>query len=115
MTNSVNQGQVRRMTGESGSPRPRLIALFPQFDRSPHASDMEHPAHRLALVIVLPWLLATIVTSAQICRSQDAAAPPATGKDQAGQNHAPKRADSPTQPSGQRRMFGIMPAYGLVE
>src|SRR6266481_6921375 len=107
MTNSVNQGQVRRMTGESGSPRPRLIALFPQFDCSPPASDMEHPAHRLALVVVLPLLLAMIAISAQICRSQDAAPPPATGKDQAGQNQTPKRADSPTQPSGQGRMFGI--------
>jgi hypothetical protein len=53
------------------------------------------------------------VTSAQLCRSQE---PPATtSKDGASQNHEQKRADSSTQPSGQERMFGIVPAYGLVE
>ncbi|MGZ4839892.1 MAG: hypothetical protein ACXVZR_15185, partial [Terriglobales bacterium] len=54
------------------------------------------------------------MTSAQICRSQDS--PPATAdKDGASQNQAQKRADSSTQPSGQERVFGMVPAYGFVE
>jgi hypothetical protein len=63
--------------------------------------------------VVLVFTLMMVVGSAQVCRSQDA--PPATDKDAASQNQAQKRADSSTQPSGQERMFGIVPAYGLVE
>jgi hypothetical protein len=51
-----------------------------------------------------------IVATAQICRAQDAAPPPAG--DKGTQGH--KRADSSAQPQGQGRMFGIMPTYGLV-
>ena len=61
-----------------------------------------------SLVVVLSLIL-MLATSVQICRSQDAA-PPAEKS-----NQDQKRADSSTQPSGHGRMFGIMPAYGLVE
>ncbi len=64
-------------------------------------------------MIVLAFTLMIMVTSVQVCRSQDR--PSTTDKDGASQNHAQKRADSSTQPSGQDRMFGIVPAYGLVE
>ena len=50
-----------------------------------------------------------MMTSAQVCHSQDSAPP--SSKDAQGQ----KRNDSSTQPSGHERMFGIVPAYGLVE
>ena len=63
--------------------------------------------------MVLAFTLMMMVTSAQVCRSQDTSA--ATDKDGASQNQAQRRVDSSTQPSGRQRMFGIMPAYGLVE
>jgi hypothetical protein len=55
-----------------------------------------------------------IVTGAQICRSQDAPPPPAD-PNHADQHQAQKPSDASTQPSGSGRMFGIMPAYGIVE
>lgn len=63
--------------------------------------------------MVLAFTLMMMVTSARVCHSQDA--PSATDKEGASQNHAQKRLDSSTQPSGRQRMFGIVPAYGLVE
>jgi len=51
------------------------------------------------------------MTSAQICRAQDAAPPPVANKDTQGH----KGTDSSTRPSGHGRMFGVVPAYGLVE
>jgi hypothetical protein len=55
-----------------------------------------------------------LLTSAQISRSQEAPPPSAAGKDR-DQNPARTRSDSSTQPSGQERIFGLMPAYGMVE
>jgi hypothetical protein len=52
---------------------------------------------------------AMLVSSAQISRAQDAAAPPATN-----QNPTVKHADSSTQAAGQGRLFGLLPSYGLV-
>lgn len=91
--------------------------MIAQCDRSPRASSRELPANRFVLVIGLPliFIFTMLVTSARICRSQDAAPPSATDKDHAEQNRAQKRADSSTQPSGQGRMFGFVPAYGIVE
>jgi hypothetical protein len=66
------------------------------------------PPNRL-LVFVLPAILVMMMTSAQVCHSQDSTPP--SSKDAQGQ----KRNDSSTQPSGHERMFGIVPAYGLVE
>ena len=63
--------------------------------------------------MVLAFTLMMMVTSAQVCHSQDT--PAATDKDGASQNQTQKRVDSSTQPSGRQRMFGIVPAYGLVE
>lgn len=51
-------------------------------------------------------ILTMILTSAQPCRSQDAASPSATDN---------KRADSSAQPSGQGRVLGFLPSYGMVE
>ena len=76
-------------------------------------SAMELPDNRLARAIVTTLIFMMMVTSAPVCRSQDV--PSATDKDGAGRNQTHKRADSSTQPSGQERMFGIVPAYGLVE
>jgi len=84
------------------------------FDRSLLTSRRELPTNRFVPAIVPTIILMMTVTSAQLCRSQEP--PPATtSKDGASQNHEQKRADSSTQPSGQERMFGIVPAYGLVE
>jgi hypothetical protein len=60
-------------------------------------------------------ILMMLATSAQIVRAQDAPPPSATGKDPADQEQAKKRADSSTQPSGQGRIFGLLPSYGMVE
>ena len=60
-------------------------------------------------------MVAMILTSAQPCRSQDAAPPAAKDNNPADQNPAPKRADSSTQPSGQGRVLGFLPSYGMVE
>jgi hypothetical protein len=49
-------------------------------------------------------VLMAILSNAQICRAQETAPSPATNKK-----------DSSTKPQGQGRMFGIMPAYGLVQ
>jgi hypothetical protein len=108
---------VLKMPGASGSRPRRLSALIAKCHRSLRALGRELPANRFALVIILPliFIFAMLVTSAQICRSQDAAPPSATDKDHAEQDRGQKRADSSTQPSGQERMFGIMPAYGMVE
>ena len=56
-----------------------------------------------------------LLTTPQVSRSQDS--PPATNTKEAAadKNPAQKRTDSSTQPSGERRMFGLMPAYGMVE
>jgi hypothetical protein len=54
-----------------------------------------------------------VLASAQICRSQEA--PPSAADKDRDRNPAQKRSDSSTQPSGQGRIFGLMPAYGLVE
>lgn len=64
-------------------------------------------------LLILVWLF----TIPPICRSQDSPPPAAINTKEAGadKNPAQKRTDSSTQPSGQRRMFGVMPAYGLVE
>jgi hypothetical protein len=67
------------------------------------------------LAVVSLLIVTTLVMSAQVCRAQNAPAPPATGNDAADQNQAPKRTDSATQPSGQDRVLGILPGYGMVE
>ncbi len=79
-------------------------------DRSSGVAN-ELADNRFGFAIVTALVLMLTVTSAQLCRSQDA--PAAQDKD--GATQAQKRADSSTQPSGQRRMFGFVPAYGLVE
>jgi hypothetical protein len=79
------------MTGASGS-TPRSKALFP-------------------LIVSLTFAL--VVSGAPLCRAQDAPAP--STSDSQNQNSTQKRSDSSTQPTGEDRMFGIMPAYGMVE
>jgi hypothetical protein len=74
----------------------------------------------LALVIVLPLILMMIMTSAQICRSQDAAPPSVEDKSPGDKNpgnkdQGQKRAGSSTKSQGHGRMFGVMPTYGLVD
>ena len=81
--------------------------------RSLSDSARELPDNRFGFAMVAALILTMTVTSVQVCRSQDA--PTASDKDGASQHQAQKRADSSTEPSGQRRMFGIVPAYGLVE
>jgi hypothetical protein len=115
MTSSANQLKDLKTTGASGLLARRLKACLSQFNRSLHDPDRDLPASLAALVIALPLCLTMIVTGAPICHAQDAAPPPAPDKDHAHPSQAQKRADSSTQPSGQGRMFGIMPAYGIVE
>ena len=94
MTNSSNQREARKelqtITGASVSPRLNL-SLFRGIV--------------IARILILAVLMA-IVTKARVCRAQETAPPPARDKD---------KKDSSTKPQGQGRMFGIMPAYGLVE
>src|SRR5438128_12286767 len=91
------------------------------------------PLSRLPAVLLA--LILTIVTGAQICRSQDAAPPPPANQDSQNPNsekpgpekpgpekpspekkdRQSKRDDSSTQPQGTERMFGVMPTYGLIE
>jgi hypothetical protein len=56
------------------------------------------------LLAVLP------LTSPQICLAQDGRQPSAADKDR-----GPKQTDSSTKPPGRKRMFGLMPAYGVVD
>jgi hypothetical protein len=65
--------------------------------------------------MALSLILTTMATSAQVCRAQDAPPPTATDKELAAQNQTQRPADSSTQPSGQGRMFGLMPSYGMIE
>jgi hypothetical protein len=60
-------------------------------------------------------ILLTMMASVPNCLSQDTASPSVADKDSKDKNHAEKGADSSAKPPGQERMFGIMPAYGLVE
>jgi hypothetical protein len=92
-----------------------LNALLPCFDRSLNPSSLETHASRFPLVVVLLLIVTMGLTCAQPCRAQDAAPPSATDNNPTDQNLAPKRADSSTQPSGQGRVLGFLPAYGLVE
>ena len=92
-----------------------MNALLPSFDRSLNASGLETQAARIPLVVVLLLIVTMILTSAQPCRSQDAPPPSATDKNPADQNLALTRADSSTQPSGQGRVLGFLPSYGMVE
>ena len=57
-------------------------------------------------------ILAMMTASARVCWSEDSA-PPATTRD-AEQKPEQKR-DSATLPQAQNRLFGFMPAYGMVE
>jgi hypothetical protein len=59
------------------------------------------------------FLIVVLAAGIQVCHAQ-ATAPPG---DQPGsaQAHTQKREDSSAQPSGHDKMFGIMPAYGIVE
>jgi hypothetical protein len=50
---------------------------------------------------------------APLCRAQDAPLPPSSNSPNQSSNQKP--ADSSTQPSGERRLFGLMPSYGMVE
>jgi hypothetical protein len=92
-----------------------LNALPPSFDRWLNVSSLETQAARFPLVAVLLLIVTMALTSAQPCRSQDAAPPSATDNNPSNQNPAPRRADSSTQPSGQGRVLGFLPSYGLVE
>jgi len=59
-----------------------------------------------------------MVGSAPVCRSQDAplpTAPSATDRDHGARNQQQKQTDSSTQPSGEERLFGVLPGYGIVE
>ncbi len=104
-----NQFEVQKTAGESGSLVRKLSAFRQRVSRG------ELPAKAFALEAMLPLILMLTIISPQVCRSQDSAPPPATNKDGADQNQGRKGADSSTQPSGRERMFGIMPAYGIVE
>ncbi len=54
---------------------------------------------------------------AAVCHSQDAplpTAPSATDRDPASRNQNRKPTDSSAQPSGEARLFGILPGYGIA-
>jgi hypothetical protein len=60
-------------------------------------------------------ILTVLAMSAQVCHSQDTPASSAADKDLAAKNPGQKAGDSATQPSGQDRVLGILPGYGMVE
>src|SRR5713226_1486503 len=80
-----------KTSGASGSLPRRLSAVFSRFDRSLRASSREIPGNLFAPAIVLSLILTMVVTSPQICRSQNAPAPSAADKDLAAQNQGQKR------------------------
>ena len=86
MTNLV-QRQALKTTGASGSAH-KSRAVFP----------------------LLLAVMVGLVVLAPLCRAQDAPLPPSSNSPR---NQKP--ADSSTQPSGERRLFGLMPSYGMVE
>jgi hypothetical protein len=93
------------MSGASGSLLRKLSAFLPRFRQNVFAQ-----------AIVPSLTLTMMVASAPVCRSQDAPlpqAPSATAKDPGASNQG--RTGSSAQPSGQERVFGILPAYGMVE
>jgi hypothetical protein len=79
-------------------------------DISSLATTRKLPANLLAWG-ALSLILTMLTASGQICRAQEAPAPSPTDKEVAVQNHA----DSSVQPSGQARIFGLLPRYGMVE
>jgi hypothetical protein len=103
------------MSGASGSQPRRLSAPLLRFDRSLQALSRILRANVFALVMAVFLILTMRVTSAQVCSSQDAPPPSTTDKAAAAQNQTQKPTDSAAQPSGQGRMFGLLPAYGMVE
>lgn len=99
---------LRKMSGGSESLLRRLSPFLRRFRNSLRAKPLT-----LAIVVLM-----TCVISAPVCRSQDAPLPPApsaTDRDPAARNQGQKRADSSAPPSGQERVFGILPGYGMVE
>ncbi len=54
-----------------------------------------------------------VVLLAPLCCAQDAPQPPSSNSPSQSSNQKP--VDSSTQPSGERRLFGLMPSYGMVE
>ena len=74
------------------------------------ASSEGDASRRLPVALAVLLLAMLPLTSPQSCLAQDGRQSSAAGKDQ-GQ----KQTDSSTKPQGQGRMFGIVPAYGLVE
>jgi hypothetical protein len=93
------------MSGALGSPLRKLSAFLPRFRQNVFGSA------------IVPCLTFTMMfAGAQVSRSQEAPlpqAPSATTKDRAASNQ--QRTDSSTQPSGEDRLFGILPGYGMVE
>lgn len=105
---SMDLNWLRKMSGGSGSLLRSWSYFLCKFRNSLRAKPLT-----LAIVVLM-----TCVMSAPVCRSQDAPPPPApsaTDRDNATRNQGQKRADSSVQPSGQERVFGILPGYGMVE
>jgi hypothetical protein len=80
---------------------------------SPQTLGKDTSASLLAMLVAAVLILTIMTASSQVCRSQDAPPPSVAAKD-ADQRQGQKR-DSATQPPAQTRLFGIMPAYGMVE
>jgi hypothetical protein len=99
---------VRKLSAASGSLPRRLGTFLPRFRNSLRANPLT-----LAFVILM-----MLGMGAPVCRSQDAplpAAPSATDRDPAARNQKQRPTDSSTQPSGEERLFGFLPGYGIAE
>ena len=106
------QRQIPEASGVSGLPARRLSNHFVSSpDDLSLATTWKSPANLLAWGIALSLILTMLAANGQICRAQEAPAPSTTDKELAVQNHA----DSSVQPSGQARMFWLLPSYGMVE
>jgi hypothetical protein len=103
---------VQKTNVASRSLRRRLSAFHHNFARLPNGSGRERPA-RLFGLVVLPGIM-MLMMSSPFCRSQDTASPPVADKAGGDSTQQQEQAGSSVKSQGHEKMFGIMPAYGVV-
>jgi hypothetical protein len=108
----ANQHKVQITTGAFELPHHSISVLRYGIAPSSRISSSKRSATRLSLRSLLVMAVIVGTTTVPLCQSQDASPPTAADKT-VEQSQVPKR-NSSTEPQGQKRLFGIMPAYGLV-
>jgi len=107
MTDTMNQNGLQKTTGASES-LPGKAAIFLSQAVSPQASKPEFL--RGVFVRLLAWAVISVmlIVGVSACRAQDT--PPSTPGEQ-----TKAKQTASAEWSDETRLFGIMPAYGLVE